>query len=405
MTRVQHVLLFVLATLLAVSLLHTPGTTDVGFWMTWLRNAADHGLRGGYEANQADYPPLSSAILFLVAQVARWLGIEVFIAFKLSLIAFLLLTSAVFWFGTRDLFLTTILQLTLTLNSVALGYIDIYTAPALILALWALRKQKLLLFTFFYTITCLIKWQPVIIAPFLLIYILDTSRQGDDRRVDLKKLLRSVVLPVAAGFALIGWVYGEQTVLAFQRALLNPFLSGNALNASWVVTQTLHALAPQRFGPLVDGHSTIVMTEDPRITIPLQLLFLGFYVAACLGFARRERSYENLILYALSGYVAYFTFNTGVHENHLFLACILAAVLLGLDRKYRTVFATWTLVANANLFILYGADGFGMKSTGSGYVDLAVVVSAVNVLIFLAFFTGVIGGRTELAIQGSWKRV
>ena len=70
----------------------------------------------------------------------------------------------------------------------------------------------------------------------------------------------------------------------------------------------------------------------------------------------------------------------------LLLMALMAAVLFAIDRRYATTFVTWALVANTNLFILYGADGFGFKSSGFGAVDLALVVSVVNVLIFAVFF-------------------
>jgi hypothetical protein len=55
--------------------------------------------------------------------------------------------------------------------------------------------------------------------------------------------------------------------------------------------------------------------------------FVAFYVWAWVASVRQPKSFGRLLRFSLVGYLAYFTFNTGVHENHLFLAVIVAVAL------------------------------------------------------------------------------
>ncbi len=170
---VQATLVVILGLLVTLSLVPSPGTGDVDTWQRWAHNADVLGIASGFKANRGDYPPYTSVILLGAVRSSRLLGVGTFGAVKFSIFLFLLLTSFVFWWGTRDFWITVILHLSLLLNSVALGYIDIFFAPSLILSIWAIKERKLILFTIFYSIACLTKWQPIILAPFIGVYILD----------------------------------------------------------------------------------------------------------------------------------------------------------------------------------------------------------------------------------------
>ena len=52
-----------------------------------------------------------------------------------------------------------------------------------------------------------------------------------------------------------------------------------------------------------------------------------------------------------SGYLAYFTLNTGVHENHLFLACLLLAWLAARTPATLPDFAAWATLFNLNMVV------------------------------------------------------
>jgi len=121
-----------LINLIAASLVFSPGTGDVGTWGTWIREMSAFGLVGGFVHSGTDYPPLSLIILETVSRSADVFGTTVFLSLKCSLLIFLIATAATFYWFSRNLILTAALEFSLILNSVALGYLDIYFAPFLI---------------------------------------------------------------------------------------------------------------------------------------------------------------------------------------------------------------------------------------------------------------------------------
>lgn len=382
----QYLLLFALVGLIALSFLHSPGATDVSAWMRWVHNVDTHGIVSGYAANEEMYPPLSSVVLLIVAKASRLFRVDAFVGLKLSLGAFLLLTTIVFLKWTGSLPLAAMLMSALILNSMALGYIDVYFAPLLILSLWALQARKLLLFTVLFSASCLTKWQPMIIAPFALVYILDIKSLGHWKEIDFGSLIRLVLVPVLLVLAVVLSVFGFEPIRAFGLALVEDDLSGTALNFNWVLTYVLHTFYPSTFGGLEDGQATVILTHDPRVVVIPKLVFFILYAWMLVAQWRREKSFENLIFYSLMGCLAYFMFNTGVHENHLFLATILAAVLACIDRKYLPAFVIWSLVANMNLVVFYGIDGKGLPFSRVVGLDVSVLLSVLTLLLFVVFF-------------------
>lgn len=208
----QKLLLFLLVFLISLLFLNSHGTSDMEIWLQWADNAYILGVVAGFEANQADYPPITTAILLVAVRLGQVLELPALTAIKLSIILFLCLTSLACWLWTRDVVVTLLMHLALLLNSAALAYVDIYFAPTLVLALWALKQRKLLLFTMFYSIACLTKWQPLIIAPFILLYILDVNQWSDWKRIDVKKLALRVILPAAVLLGLTLLIFGAGPV-------------------------------------------------------------------------------------------------------------------------------------------------------------------------------------------------
>ena len=404
MTKRAHkaiLTIFVALLLLLVTAVffHSPGTSDVSIWERWAMNARLQGPVRGFIANGADYPPLSSLILLGAAEFWRATGLPLIESIKLSITLFLVLTALVFWLWTKDIVAVTALYLALLLNTVALAYIDIYIAPTLVAAFWALKERKLALSSALFTVTVLVKWQPLIIAPFLGIYVLHLLRGEHWWRIDLKRLALRVLLPALAVGGLVLAAYGLQPLTnALQAALNHTFLSGNALNLSWIITHRLHVLRPFEFGGLVDGQAAYIVTDDPAITRLPRMLFLASYAVTFVVYALREKSFKNLILFSLLGYLVYFTFNTGVHENHLFLASILAVVLWWESREHTLSMITIVLMSNINLFLFYGVEGAGPRFNRAilAKADTALWLAVFNVA-FVAYFWAVSLLRSERA--------
>jgi hypothetical protein len=388
MVYVFQILLAILLIIITLLPLYSGGTVDVPSWLGWIEGIERDGLIGGYVNGELIYPPLTWVILQGVAIAYHALNIEMFLAFKWSMVVFLFLTSAVFLLWTRDFFLTAILHLSLILSSVSLGYLDIYYTPTILLAFWALKERKVFLFTVFFTISCLIKWQPLIIGPFLLVHIagLTDIRQW---KTTLWFLLRNVALPAGVLIGVIVLPFGQAVLGSLQNGMSHTGLTGNALNYNWIVTYYLRVTQPDRFGPLANGIIDYIeildWSADWSIPAVSRILFALFYAATLLVFLRRPKSFDNLLRFTILGYFSYFTFNIGVHENHLFLAAFLSFVLYWVSPRDRYIALMLNLITNINIFLFYGLTG-GYPYQRVVGVDVSLPLAIFNVVFFLAFW-------------------
>jgi hypothetical protein len=387
---VHATLVAVLALLVTLTVLQAPGTEDVVGFMKWAGNARILGIRAGFIQNEDRYPPLTSLVLLGSAVSGNALGVDRFVAIKYGILLFLLLTSIVFWLWTRNFWLTVTLHLGLVLNSAAHGYVDVFFAPSLLLSLWALKEKKLVLFTVFYCIACLTKYQPLAIAPLIGVYLLGVAEIRNWRQIDFKRVARiaaQVLVPAGLiGIAAVG-VYGARPLFASLRiGLSEDFLSGLALNFNWILTYWLHVTDPARFGGLIDGMAQVIHAPD-MVLVP-HVLFYLFYLSVVVAFLMREKTFENLINFSLLGYLAYFTFNTSVHENHLFLAAILSIILVWLNRERLWTMVIVLLMSNINLLLFFGITGrhLGFSRVIANTIDAALPLSIFNVVFFLVIW-------------------
>jgi hypothetical protein len=392
------VLLVILTTLI---FLNSPGAGDVKYFISWAKNAESSGLISGFKASAEQYPPLSLGILLVAIKVSNLFGLGGFYAVKMSILFLLFLTSFLFWLWTRDFTLTVILHLSLILNSAILGYIDVFFAPTLLLSLWALKQRKLTLFAVFFSISVLTKWQPIIIAPFLAIYILNIHKVAQWRQIKYKELIGKVIFPVSIIIIVALSIFGITLVYTFLSATSSMFLSGNALNFNWILTHLLNVLYPDRFGGLLNGQAQYINNPPLEVIFIPKLLFYSSYVITAVTFFKREKTFENLIIFSLLGYLAYFIFNTDVHENHLFLVTILSIILFWVDRKHLPAMFILVLMSNINLLIFSGIGGNGMKfSRVIGGIDIALLLSILNVGYFLFFWvTNILQRKDSVAVQ------
>jgi hypothetical protein len=376
---------FILINLLALAFFFSPGTGDVSIWNNWMRQISEDGLIAGYRHSDTDYPPLTFVLLAAVSRSAMTFGVPQLIVLKLSLFLFLLATSACFYFFTRNALLTAGLELGLIVSSMGLAYLDIYFAPFLIAGFFLLQRGNLTLGFLLFTISCCIKWQPLIIAPFVCVYVFTGGNEQTPEKSDhLKRRLIPFALAVAIAIALL-LIFGAKIFDSLQRAMTRHlFLSAYALNLSWLQTWALHLISPEKYGPLQNGEIDIFLTRDPLIVWPDKILLYLSYATILIGFARQTKTFERLVVYSMLGYLAYFCFNTGVHENHLFLVCCLAWVLVFLSPSQVVRGINLTLAANANLFLFYGVFGERLVRVFGG-VDITLFFALANLALFLGF--------------------
>jgi Gpi18-like mannosyltransferase len=390
--------------LFSLILLHSPGTVDVIFAGRWIDGLLKNGLINGYRVNGGDYPPLLSIILISVTKIGAAFSLNIFLSFKISLAIAFLCTTLCFWGWTLDGALTGLLAFAIYLNAIGLGYTDTYFAPSLIVSLWALQQKKIALFSVLFAISCLIKWQPIIIAPFLVLHALSTP-VGDAQSLRSVAVRRWFQLGVPSLVVVLGTVaaFGLGPIAAaLNRALHHDFLSGNALNFNWLVTWFLRAFYADHYGAIRNGIVNLIHI-DPSVgwARTIKLIFILTYLGAFWRLIKVRASFSGAIECCLVGYLSYFIFNIGVHENHLFLAAILAVIAAASapDARLRAVLIVG--ISNLNLITFYGFTGAGLSFTRVVGVDVSIIFSAVNVLLFLFFWGELVLRGRGLARYGS----
>lgn len=384
--RLPSIALLLLVNLIAVSFFFSPGTADVGIWGNWMREISSYGLTGGFSHSDTDYPPLAFVILAAVVKYAAAFGTSPFVVLKCSLFLFLAATAACFYWFTRTLILTVALELALILNSMALGYLDVYFAPFLIAAFFLLQSGHFTVGFILFALSCSIKWQPLIIAPFVCLYVLGNARQ---RAAAGTSQLKTQIVPFTLAAVIIALplflVFGWKIFDSLHRAMTyHIFLSAYGLNLSWIHTWILHLAQPEKYGALQNGMIDIFQTRDFWVIWPEKILFYLSYAVLFVSFLRQTKTFERLIVYSILGYMAYFVFNTSVHENHLFLVCCLAWILVFIDSSQLIRCINLSLAANANLFLFYGAFGRRVNPVLAG-IDITLVFAIANVCLFAGF--------------------
>ena len=375
-------LLAAAAFLAPLAFLTTPGTFDIAIWKHMAGSVTQYGWVEGYREGYVNYPPFGVLMMIGAFGSAAPLGISEALAFKISLFAALSITSFTYWAITRNMRRTALLHWGLTLNSVALGYIDVYFAPTLLLAYAALKQRRLGWATVFMTLTCLIKWQSLLLAPFVLIHVLEARQLRGLSRLDFKRLLLQGALPFILLVA-VAWGMARGSLwYSLTLSLKHRMLSGNALNFNWIYTYLLHVFAPDRFGPLIDGAPAVIKTRDPHILLFPKTCFYGCYLFALGVFFTQKKTFANLLTYSIAGYMVYFTFNSGVHENHLFPAALVAMLFLPGDTTGR--WRAWLLMAalNVNMLVFYGIRGDAPPFGPIAGVDLTVLLAVACLALF-----------------------
>ena len=382
------VALILVVSLTAASFFYSPGTEDIRTWQYWIDEISSYGLIGGFAHGGGtfphDYPPLPFVMLAAISRCADALGTSVFIVLKCSLLLFLSATSGCFYWFTRNLVLTAALEFTLLLSGVALGYLDVWFAPFLIAGLFYLHRGNLTVGVLLFTISCFIKWQPLIIAPFICIYVWSAVQDVSSWRNRLRKQIAPFAIATLVVAVPLAAIFGTAIIHSLQLAMSHHYLSGLALNFSWLHTWALHLAQPEKYGALQDGQIRGIIAHEALVKLPEKILFFASYGLVFIAFARQEKTFERLIVYSMLGYMSYFVFNSGVHENHLFLVSCLAWILVFLDPSHLLRCINLSIAANLNLILFYGFFGTGLPfSRVIAGIDITLLFAVANIGLFV----------------------
>jgi phosphoglycerol transferase MdoB-like AlkP superfamily enzyme len=111
---------------------------------------------------------------------------------------------------------------------------------------------------------------------------------------------------------------------------------------------------------------------------------------------RLPKTPHTALLSLLAGYLAYFTFNAGVHENHLFIAMVLGLFLVTMPDELRMGWSRtreWWLglgivaFAHLNPLLFFGWRGGDRPPTllgGPDGLDISVPLAALSLVLFVA---------------------
>lgn len=349
----------ILSLITAIAFFQSRGTIDVKIRMEWVDNMQNFGWAHGYEISRVDYPPLGLLILYYVAKVAKYTFLDYSQSWHLMTLFSMIATSVVMYLITKKYSLSVGTFLMFLLVSIVLGYTDIVFAPFLLMAIYFMRSKNYLLAGIFYFISVSIKWQPLILLPLFGIQLLELKKNS----FKLGKSQINSLIQFGLGFLVVYLpqykIFGDEILISLKRATQDHHaLSANALNLGRVIYD-MHLSAP-----------VIYLEKFLRYT------FYSVYLLIIYKFINIKKTFYQFVLFLFMSSLSYFILNVGVHENHLFLATLVAPILYYLNPTNIYLLVYWGLALNLNLVYFYSI-------TGSWPFDGDSINFAINALSYL----------------------
>ena len=262
------------------------------------------------------------------------------------------------------------------MNALGLGYLDVLFAPFVTGAVWAARANRVDVMMILLASACLMKWQPLLVLPFAAIYAI---RQRDvvSRAAWMRGMRIGLGVTLAVGLVVIA-VLGTAVFDSLYRASRHHSMSNFGANILWVATWWLERDSPERAA--AGGIVSIVGASRPMLRV------LTFVTVVLYGWLLRrywkagDHTLTGWLRYSLLGYFVYVMLSAGVHENHLFLASLLAFLLWWQDALWWKVAVAVAVAANLNIVAFYGWTGYATRTLAAG-IDATVWVAAFNVVL------------------------
>ena len=379
---------FVAMIMLLMCFLMSPGAGDMNIWERWMEYVSQYGIIDGYAMQQDMYPPFALLVQYLVKYICPFLSN--FAVLRLTNTFFVVLSLLLAYFLFKDIKVGVLVFSGLFISS-NIGYLDVEMAPFLILAVYFFGREKFWLSGLFFTLLSLIKFQPLIIAPFILIYfinIYDSQQQKYKLSIKMKKLLQ-ISIPVIIIWAMVCIIYRGEPLKMLRSALFSSgaSIAPNALNLGWIIQFVLEKFKPDTFGALNNGYISIIWNAPKGYLSFKYIFFILYFITVLLLTMHKEKNSQLVLRYAIIGYTVYFLFNSGVHENHLFLAAFLMILLYVLEPT-KTNYGRavmYIFIFNMNLVIFYGLTGaLPIYRVIDGLIDPTLILAVFNVIYLSA---------------------
>jgi len=383
--RTMGALLLMLTVILSLMMVRSPGTGDVASFLGWTEAVYQNGLVDGYSKVADGYPPLSFTILYVARAFGNAVGLSPLISFKVMILTFQLVSTGIVLLLCGSYWIAAAFNGSILLSGVGLGYMDVCVAPFLITAFWSFRFRHHVLGTALYLIACLIKWQFVLVAPFLAVYLFEISDWRSLRITIGTRLFWHLGVLVAVAIVLLTLFFGLEPARSLGRVIMKPdFFSGNALNLPWdagfFYRFIYHTPNGWRDGliPLY-GYSRHFI-----YLLPFRIMFGIVYGLVLVRAIRTEKRFQYCLLFSIVGYVTYAILNLNVHENHLFVAVVLSYILMfhKYTPEHRAITIILAAMFNVNLFVFYGVTGTELQSRVVG-IDLSVILAMLYTVTWL----------------------
>lgn len=387
--------------LLALLLSVLPGTADVNVWHAWVEGLNRLGFIEGFNTGEGHIlqPPLGMLLLVLSYDASPWIGLPVHVwpgygltGYDLSLWLSLLASTAAVLYVTRKAWWAVVFLTSFLLNGVVYGYFDIYCVPFWILGMHAITEEKLGRAAFFMLVAVLIKWQFLVFVPFVGLYFLrglfSRPKCGAN---DLLRRLRPFLPAVLLLFAVL-LVLGRGSLLSLARGAAHDTLSGYAMNLGWILTWAMHVVWPDSYGPLHDGYIEVIRTQDTRVLGLMKVLFYSSFALALWRQWRLPSTPDNLWRFMLAGYLSYFLFNKGAHENHLVPVMLVAGYMAWREKRWISIAVVFAVLTNLNMFFFYRLDGTDRGAVRViGGIDWSLPLAAIYVIVVGAIYLKLLG--------------
>jgi len=150
-------------------------------------------------------------------------------------------------------------------------------------------------------------------------------------------------------------------------------VSGNTLNLPWIGGCLVTFIFYPSFS--IQGNEFPTITAPSALyLLPIKIMFVIVFGSLVVRAIRSDKSFRNCLLFSIVGFVTYVMWNSGVHENHWFVAVVLAYMLMLHSRTHEhwTIATIITVMANINLFVFYGVTGTTEFQSRVVGVDLSI---------------------------------
>ena len=349
-----------------------------------------------------NYPPFTIVLLFTFMKILPYKLIGMHYTIKLTIFFFYILTYLTFIYIYKKaninkkkiniINISTIFfsLLSITLNSQGLGYLDIISSFFLLWFLYfLLLNKKYFVSGFLYSISILIKFQPLIIAPIIFCYFINIRK--NENSLNLKNGLMFILGLSMSIFILMIINYHAFLFLknSLFFALSNTKLSAS-LNIFWIITIFLRIYFPSIYGLYRNDYYNYIDVEPQN-----HLLLLGKFIFIIMGililfkFIKQIKHIElNTLITMQVFYFSYFILSSGVHENHNYITLILAILIFIRNTNFyaRLNLQLINGINFINMFLFYGISGNrDFLSDIIFKIDFTVIFSVIFSFIYFVY--------------------